>query len=93
MPKTKVLRLALFKSEYNAVNAYKENGWADKDDGYVRISEFMAAEFAMLEDKEITLGLISQIDKQIIDTQASAEQQITRLKRRRNELLALESLS
>lgn len=92
MPKTKTLRLALFKSEYNSVSAQKEHGWADEDDEYVRISEFTKVEFTILGKKEVTLGAIKQIDKQIRNTQAKAEKQITELTQRRNELLALEVL-
>ena len=85
----KTLKIALYQTEHNTEIVDKADRWIESNDSYVRVSHIQKVDFEMIEHSAIVGGQVKQIDKKIEMLQAETENEITELKRRRNELLAL----
>ena len=85
----KAVKIALYESVYGTVQPNKVEKWIEEDKDYVRVSHSVKVKFEMLSEADVVNDKVASIDKQITDIQASTENQITKLTRRRNELLAL----
>jgi len=81
-------RVAVFKTSYGITVITGE--WAEKTDNYIRMSEYIDAEFPALPQDEVINNQITALDKEIDRVQQETIDLVNKLKQKKQELLALE---
>jgi len=81
------LTVALFKTTYS--NNLVSNCDLDKPPGWIQTSQPVTVTFELLPQSEVILAEIKQLDQEIEETANRLHQELTRLKDRKNTLLAL----
>jgi hypothetical protein len=88
------MKIAMYRSlsiGYDTV--FEANEWVEADDERARISEIIDIEFKPLTDKSIIEKQIAYIDNKINQIMAVSEKELTELKTKKAELLAIPDLS
>lgn len=90
------MKIALYQSEYgtNVIFILDDDGccWADDEDSnYVRVSKPIDVDFPPLDQAEITNKKIAVIELKIESLRANCQFEVTKLERKKQELLALTS--
>jgi hypothetical protein len=83
------MKIALYKTEYCTSAVFEASDWMDNEGSYIRISEIIEVEFVMLTKAETLSKEISLIDAQIEDLQMDYGSRISKLKEKKQELLAI----
>lgn len=81
--------IALYQTEYDSVIILKVNDWNEDNLDMVRITQPMNVQFTPRKQDEIVPAQIKVLEEKIKKTRAESEAQVTNLKRRIGELLAL----
>ena len=81
-------RLAAFITNYGTTIISID--WAERDQDYTRISEYVEVEFPALPKEDVLNNQIATIDKKIETVKQESIDLINKLQQKKQELLALE---
>ena len=84
-------RLAAFITNYGTTIVSVD--WAENDQNYTRISDYVEVEFPPLENEEVLKNQIATIDRKIETVKQESIDLINQLQQKKQELLALEHTS
>lgn len=86
------MKLAIYKTDYGTELVF-ESDRISEDDKYIRISEIIDVPFVPRNVKEVAKKELAVIEKLIQTVQADAQVKLNALEQRKQELLALPSMS
>jgi hypothetical protein len=86
---TQTVRVALYKTRHGTILAMRNDEWLENSPDYTRVSQYLDAEFIMLDDSELLNAEIEAIDAEIEIIKNKALAEVENLLARKQELLAL----
>ena len=86
---TKNADVALYMTKYNMEVIYEVTDWIKDTKDYVRLTKIIDIEFTYLSQEKVLKGRLASLDYQIKSVKADAEQDIQKLKEKKQKLMVI----